>query len=87
MLMAELLVPWKPKASPEGGNGPWQASFQTAGPVLLLTVFMDGDGLWHAVVELKYSFGPDWKSPSPFATAELAMEWAEGQAEKLKDWR
>jgi hypothetical protein len=79
----ELLDPWHQ----DEGDGPWWASFQTAGPVLLLTAYKGPDGLWRAVVEMKNLFGPDWKSPSPFASAELARQWAESQAEKLRDWR
>lgn len=84
MLMADLLMPWR-----EGLGPRWTATFQAAddAPRMLLTAFIDRDGLWHALVELKYSFGPEWKSPSPFATAELAKQWAEGQAEKLRDYR
>ena len=84
MLMAELLVPWH-----EGLGPRWTATFQADNdaPQLLLTAFMDPDGLWRGLVELKYSFGPDWKSPSPFDTPELAKEWAEAQAEKLRDYR
>lgn len=82
MSMADLLIPWRETPALR-----WVASYQTAGPVLLLTAFIDRDGLWHAVVELKYNFGPEWKAPSPFATAELAKQWAEAEAEKLRDFR
>lgn len=82
-MAADLLVPWKQAK----GAARWFASFQTRGPVLLLTAFMGPDSLWYGLVEQKYTFGPDWKSASPFANRELAQEWAEGQAEKLREWR
>lgn len=86
--IAELLVPWKQAPSPKAENGPWRATFETDhGTALLLQVFKDKDGLWQGLVELKYQMGPDWRSPSPFATADLAKQWAEGQAEKLRDLR
>lgn len=86
-MMAELLLPWR-----ENLGARWTATFQDSdddAPLLLLTAFMDPDGLWRGLVELKYQFGPEWKSPapSPFATAELAKQWAEAQAEKLRDYR
>lgn len=83
--MADLLVPWRRR---DESDGAWYATFKTDHELhLLLTVFQDAKGLWHGLVEMKFEVGPHWRNPSPFATDELAKQWAEGQAEKLRDLR
>lgn len=79
--MATLAEPW---AQIGGREGIWVAAYQPPdGPLLLLTVSLgSGDGLFHAVVEFRHSYG-SWRSPSPFATLELAQQWAEARAEQI----
>lgn len=79
--MADLLIGWSETDKP----GEWQATHPGNGQrhmSVLLTVWLDGEGLWRAVAEYKYQDGT-WPAPSPFATRELAQRWAESRADNL----